>query len=774
MSSVVVVESPAKAKTIEKYLGAGYKVLASYGHVRGFPKRDGSVDPDNDFALTYIVLDDRKKRLDAIQKALKKADSLILASDLDREGEAIAWHVYDELKKRGAMEGKQVSRITFNEITRRAIKQALENAGNLNTHLVEAQQARSALDYLVGFTLSPLLWRKIRSGLSAGRVQSVGLRLICEREDEIKAFNSREYWTIEAQCNNANGAFLASLYALDGKKLAKFDLNNQSLAQQAANRVQQSSFTVSDVQKTQKKQTPPPPFITSTLQMEASRKLGFTARKTMQVAQKLYEGVETANGEREGLITYMRTDSVSLASEAIDNIRSYISEKYSAPSLPTRARIFKSKSKNAQEAHEAIRPTNVMRTAASLRGTLDNNASRLYELIWKRAVASQMALAILDQMRADISSNDNQVILRATGSAIAFAGFRALYNESSDDDSTNKPEAGMLPALIIGDVIDVQAVKPLQHFTEPKPRYTEATLVKSMEGHGIGRPSTYASILSVLRDRKYVEMDKKRFVPTDTGEIVNRFLVSYFENIINVDFTSGIEDKLDAIARGESEWKPVLRDFWQPFKLQVDDTQANVTRAQATHESTDEKCPECEKELVIKLGRYGRFMACIAYPDCRYSRPIKGDNDATEAPATRSSDEICTVCGEKMVIKTGRYGDFLTCSQYPKCKHHRPLEKPKETGVDCPKCGKGVFIEKKSRRGKIFYSCSCYPKCKNALWDKPLPQACPSCKSSFVTEKNTKRRGRELICVQEECEWRVQADDNIASAINIHEEVEAH
>jgi len=749
MSAVVVVESPAKAKTIEKYLGKGYKVLASYGHVRAFPKKDGSVDPDNDFAIKYQIIDDKKKRLDAIDKALKRADTLILASDLDREGEAIAWHVAEVLRERGSLKDKQVQRITFNEITKKAITTAVQNPTEVDMKMVDAQQARSALDYLVGFTLSPLLWRKIRSGLSAGRVQSVALRLICEREALIRAFNPKEFWTIDNECSINNEGFQAQLQAVDGKALTKFSITDGVSAKVMARRVGKASFAVSDIQKKQAKQQPQPPFITTTLQMDASRKLGFTARKTMQVAQKLYEGIEV-DGELVGLITYMRTDSVNLSGDAITEMRSHISSQYGAEYMPDKPRKFKTKSKNAQEAHEAIRPSSILRTPDAMKSQLDADALKLYSLIWKRALASQMAVAILDQVRADISSGD--LSLRATGSTLAFPGFRKLYIVGSDEPGKDDKDR-LLPALAIGDAITIKDANAKQHFTEPKPRFSEATLVKELEANGIGRPSTYANILNVLRVREYVEMDKKRFVPTDTGDWVNKFLVSSFGDIVDPAFTASVEDKLDAVARGDSGWKPVLREFWTPFKAAVD----IAASADRPSEATDEVCTECGKPMAIKLGRYGKFLACTGYPECKVAKPLPGREGEQSEP--EKTDQKCELCGEHMVIKAGRYGKFLGCSAYPDCKNIQPLEKPKDTEIPCPQCKKGTFLEKKSRRGKIFYSCSCYPKCKNALWNEPIDKACPQCKAPFVTRKETKRHGKELVCATEGCGWKESVEE---------------
>ncbi|MDQ6978700.1 MAG: type I DNA topoisomerase, partial [Mariprofundaceae bacterium] len=684
-----------------------------------------------------------------IENALKRADTLILASDLDREGEAIAWHVADELESRGCLKDKAIQRITFHEITRQAIQQAIANPSQINMPLVDAQQARSALDYLVGFTLSPLLWRKVRSGLSAGRVQSVALRLICEREAHIREFKPKEYWTIHTDCRADTGSFTAQLHAMDGKTLTKFALDGSVAAKAASKRVEKSTFTVASVQKKQTKQQPAAPFITSTLQMEASRKLGFTARKTMQLAQRLYEG-EEFDGERVGLISYMRTDSVSLSEESIGDMRDYIAEHFDAAYLPKQARHFKTKSKNAQEAHEAIRPTAISRTPERLKPVLEADAWRLYDLIWKRSLATQMAPALLDQVRADI--NGDALMLRASGSTMVFPGFRKLYIEGTDEPAKEDVQ-GLLPELKAGDAIAIDTVTPKQHFTEPKPRFSEATLVKDLESHGIGRPSTYASILNVLRERKYADMERKRFVPTEVGEIVNTFLTRYFNDVIDVNFTASVEDKLDAVARGDDDWKPLLREFWGPFKKQVDHTMENVSRSDVTHTETDEICDQCGKPMAIKLGRYGRFMACTGYPECKNAKPLNDGKEGEEQAEPEMSDQKCDKCGAGMVIKNGRYGKFLGCSAYPECRNIQPMEKPRDTGVSCPECNKGTFLEKKSRRGKVFYSCSCYPKCKNALWNPPVSRPCPACSAPFITQKTTKRRGTEWVCVNEACKW---------------------
>jgi len=741
---IVVVESPAKARTIERYLGKGYKVLASYGHVRDLPKKDGSVDPEHDFAMTYEEIPERKKQIDAIAKALAKADGLILATDPDREGEAIAWHLVQALQARGVLEGKTVERIVFHEITKRAIEEALKQPRSIDTKLVDAQQARRALDYLVGFQLSPVLWRKIRTGLSAGRVQSAALRLICEREEEIRNFRPREYWTVEARLRASKGEFSARLAMLEGQKLGKFSLANEDAAKQAAQAVRVAPLRVAAIEKKRRKQNPPPPFITSTLQMEAARKLGFSAQKTMRLAQQLYEGVPIG-GENVALITYMRTDSVALSAEAIEAIRAHIAERFGKDYLPARPRRFKTSTKNAQEAHEAIRPVDVRRTPEDVAQALDPDLARLYELIWRRAVASQMASAEIDQTAVTIENE--KAALRASGHTIAFDGFRRLYTESREEDK-DEEEQHTLPPLREGEPLELLAVEPKQHFTEPPPRYTEASLVRALEAEGIGRPSTYASIIDVLRRRGYVRMEKRRFVPTDVGEVVNRFLVQHFPDIVDLGFTAEMEETLDAIARGEKQWKPVLRAFWGPFSERVQHTLQHVRKSEATTEELNETCPECGQKLVVRLGRYGRFVACSGYPNCRYSRPLN------EREAPQPTDKTCQQCGAPMQLRQGRYGPFLSCSRYPECKYTEPLQQPEDTGVVCPACGKGTFLKKRSRRGRVFYSCSRYPECKNALWDEPVAQACPKCNAPIVVRKRTKRRGEELVCVAEGCNWR--------------------
>jgi DNA topoisomerase-1 len=751
--NLVIVESPAKSKTIKKYLGKDYEVLASYGHVRDLVPKEGAVDPGNDFSMKYQVIDKNDRHVQAIVKALKKSDALLLATDPDREGEAISWHLYELLKNRNLLKNKSVHRVVFNEITKKAIQEAVANPRELSMDLVNAQQARRALDYLVGFNLSPLLWKKIRRGLSAGRVQSPALRMIVEREEEIEAFIAREYWTIEADLNKSAQNFTSKLTHYKGEKLSQFDIDNGDLAHEAERTLLAAAggqLLVEKVQKKQRKRNPAAPFTTSTLQQEASRKLGFTAQRTMRTAQQLYEGIDTGSGAV-GLITYMRTDSVHLAAEAISELREFIATRFGEDQLPRQPREFKTKSKNAQEAHEAIRTTSILRTPDELKNHLTRDQHRLYELIWKRTVACQMIHATINTVAADLSCGEGN-LFRANGSTIANPGFMAVYMESVDDAKKGDEDEKMLPPLEAGERVPLRAIRPEQHFTEPPPRYSEASLVKALEEHGIGRPSTYASIISTLQDREYVSLEKKRFHPTDVGRVVNKFLTKYFTRYVDYGFTARLEDELDAVSRGEEEWIPLLRQFWQPFKEQIDHTQENVKRSDVTHEALDEACPECGSPLSIRLGRHGRFIGCTKYPDCSYTRDLNGDNREAEEPEIVEGRK-CPECGSDLVIKRGKYGKFIGCSGYPGCRHIEPLEKPVDTGVGCPKCDKGTLMRRKSRRGKIFYSCSTYPDCDYAIWNEPVAEPCPSCGWPVLTVKTTKRKGTEKVCPQKECSF---------------------
>ncbi|HDZ15750.1 MAG TPA: type I DNA topoisomerase, partial [Methylophaga aminisulfidivorans] len=630
---LVIVESPAKAKTIKKYLGKDVEVLASYGHVRDLLPKEGAVDTAKDFAMKYQVIDRNSKHVDAIVKAMKKADSLYLATDPDREGEAISWHLFELLKKRGALKDKDTHRVVFHEITKQAVNDAVANPRELSMDLVNAQQARRALDYLVGFTLSPLLWKKVRRGLSAGRVQSPALRMIVERELEIEAFEAKEYWSIEADAAIEDKAFQAKLTHYEGNKLSQFTVTN---AEQSAdvvatlNIAADGKLLVTNVEKKQRKRNPAAPFTTSTLQQEASRKIGFGAQRTMSVAQQLYEGVDTGEGAV-GLITYMRTDSVSLANEAVEEIRGYIAEKYGQKMVPSKPQEYKTKSKNAQEAHEAIRPTSVLRTPEEMKSYLSVDQLKLYTLIWQRTMASQMVHASLNTVAVDLGCGKGNTF-RANGSTVVNPGFMSVYLEGKDDSAKTDKDENLLPAMEVGEIVDLKAIRPEQHFTEPPPRFSEASLVRSLEEHDIGRPSTYASIISTLIQREYVELVTKRFHPTDVGRVVGKFLVQHFTKYVDYNFTAELEDELDAVARGEEEWVPLLRKFWGPFKEQVETKDKEVQRSDVTQELLDEDCPKCGKKLSSRLGRSGRFIGCTAYPECDYTRNIDGEETSNNEP----------------------------------------------------------------------------------------------------------------------------------------------
>jgi len=743
--NLVIVESPAKARTINKYLGKDFQVLASYGHVRDLVPKEGAVDPEHDFAMKYTVIDKNGRHVEAIAKALRKADALYLATDPDREGEAISWHLYELLKERGLLEDKPVQRVVFHEITKRAIQDAIEHPRHLSMDLVNAQQARRALDYLVGFNLSPLLWKKIRTGLSAGRVQSPALRMIVEREQEIEAFRSQEYWTIEADVAKDRQPFSAKLTRYRGQKLEQFSIGDAQQADATRTALEGAAagkLIVGAVEKKQRRRNPAAPFTTSTLQQEASRKLGFTAQRTMRVAQQLYEGIDIG-GETVGLITYMRTDSVNLAQEAIAELRGVIAQRYGKDKVPEKPHVYKTKSKNAQEAHEAIRPTAGARFPDDLKDHLSEEQFKLYDLVWKRAVACQMIHATIDTVAVDMYCGNNDNIFRATGSIVTSPGFMAVYQEGLDDAGSDGSDR-LLPPLKEGEAVALQAIRTEQHFTEPPPRYTEASLVRALEEHGIGRPSTYATIISTLQQRDYVTLEKRRFHPTDVGRVVNRFLTEHFEQYVDYTFTARLEDSLDAVSRGEQDWVPLMQRFWDPFKTRVHDKEKSVTRAEATQERLDEACPKCGKPLMIRLGRRGRFIGCSGYPDCDFTRNL-GEEKEAEASETVEGRQ-CPDCGGDLVIRQGRYGKFLGCANYPKCRHIEPLEQPKDTGVECPECHKGKLMQRKSRYGKVFFSCSTYPDCKYAVWNPPLAQPCAKCKWPITTLKTTKRRGTELVC----------------------------
>lgn len=747
-ANLLIVESPAKAKTIKKYLGKDFDVLASYGHVRDLIPKEGAVDPDHNFAMKYEIVEKNEKHIQTIVNALKKAKALYLATDPDREGEAISWHVAELMKEKHVLESKPVLRVVFHEITKSAIKEAITKPREIAMDLVHAQQARRALDFLVGFNLSPLLWKKIRPGLSAGRVQSPALRLIVEREEEIEKFNAQEYWTIEAELAKEQH-FTARLVEYHGEKLTQFSVTDEKEAHKIEKSLQKAArgkLIVLKIDKKQRKRNPAPPFITSTLQQEAARKLGFTTYRTMRIAQQLYEGIELGHEGSVGLITYMRTDSVHLAEEAVKEIRDLIEARYGEENLPEDKRVFHTKAKNAQEAHEAIRPTSITHLPEDIKSHLSDEQFKLYDLIWKRTIACQMIHATIDTVAIDLSAGEGNRF-RANGSTIANPGFIMVYQEGIDDVKKDDGDEKLLPHLEVGEEIELVKILPLQHFTEPPPRYTEASLVKALEEFGIGRPSTYANIIYTIKNREYVVLDQKRFKPTDVGRIVKQFLTQYFTQYVDYDFTAGMEDELDAISRGEKDWVPMLDDFWLPFKERVDVIEETVQRKDVTQEVIDEACPKCGKPLTKRLGKRGRFIGCSGYPDCDYTRGLE---DTSAEPQIVEGRE-CPDCHSQLVIKVGRYGKFIGCSQYPNCKHMEPIEKPADTGFDCPICHQGHLLKRKSRYGKYFYSCSTYPSCKYAVWNEPIAGPCPKCHWEILTLKTTKRRGTEKACPQKEC-----------------------
>jgi len=746
--TLVVVESPTKAKTIERYLGPEYAVRASYGHIRDLPKSDLGVDIDDGFGVTYEVPEDSKKHVAALKKALKGSDELVLATDYDREGEAIAYHVAELL----GVDPDQAKRVTFTEITRDAILEAFRHPRAVDRKLVDAQEARRVLDRLVGYKISPILWRRVRPGLSAGRVQSVAVRLIVEREREIRAFQPVEYWSVDVRLEpegDEGQAFLARLVAVpDGKVAASPDrpgvlLSTEGDASIHADRLREASYRVLRVERKERKRSPSPPFTTSTLQQEAARKLGFGARKTMSIAQRLYEGVDLPGEGTVGLITYMRTDSVNLAETAIREIAEVVRTEFGKDYGLERPRRYKTRSRNAQEAHEAIRPTSALRTPARVAAALDRDQLRLYTLIWQRTVATQMAEARFDQVRVDIEATAGGVVygLRATGQTLLFDGFIRAYTEGRDEGPDEDAES-RLPDLRPEDPLRMLDVLPEQHFTQPPPRFTEASLVKTLEELGIGRPSTYASIISTIQDRGYVRLEDKRFYPEDVGEVVTDKLVEHFADIVDVNFTARMEEELDEIAEGQTGRVRVLKDFWVPFREDLERAEEKFERYV---EDLDEECPRCIEEgrrppgrLQIRLGRYGRFIGCSRFADedggCRYIRNLNGE----ERPEPETLDESCPECGRPLQRKVGRYGPFVGCSGYPECRYIKK-DPPKRMGVTCPRCGQGEIVEKRTRFG-AFYGCDRYPECDMAASHPPVrDHPCPECGSVLLERPKTYR-----------------------------------
>ncbi len=738
MKTLVIVESPTKAKTISKFLGKNYKVLSSFGHVRDLPKSKLGVDIEHGFEPQYIVSKDKAAVVKELKDAAKKADHVLFATDEDREGEAISFHLAHILD----IKPEKADRITFHEITKAAIEHAIENPRHLDLKLVDAQQARRVLDRLVGYNLSPFLWRKIARGLSAGRVQSVAVRLVVEREREIQNFKPEEYWSIEGvfACNKET--FEAKLNAIKNKKIDKLDLKNKEQVDGILKDLEGTTYTIKDIDQKKTKRTPPPPFTTSTLQQEANNTLGFSAKQTMRLAQQLYEGVEIGSEGQVGLITYMRTDAVNLSDKFLGEAQAVIGESFGKKYQLVEPRKFKNKNKNAQEAHEAIRPTEALRTPETVEPFLEKNQAKLYGLIWRRAVATQMADAELNSVAIDVESKNNYVF-HATGQTITFDGFLKLYPE--------KTKENLLPTVNVGDTATAEEIKPEQHFTEPPARYSDATLVKALEEFGIGRPSTYAPTIATIEDRGYVERnEQKKLQPKDIAYLVNDLLVEHFPQIVDFQFTAQMEENLDEIAEGTKEWQPIISVFYHPFKENLDAKDAEIDKKKLTEETTDEVCEKCGKPMIIKRGRFGKFLACTGYPDCKNTKPLANDGE-TPAPA-ETTNEICEKCGKPMQIKHGRFGKFLGCTGYPDCKHLKSIEI--KTNLKCPKCKEGDIIQKKSKRGKLFFACNKYPACEFALWEKPTGEMCPDSGDPLVYAAKG-----VIKCSSKECKYKKEASD---------------
>ncbi len=838
-SSLVIVESPAKAKTINKFLGRDFTVKASMGHVRDLPKRELGVD-EEDFTPTYAVLKEKQKTITELKKAAKEAKEIYLASDPDREGEAICWHLREVLAK-----GTKATfhRVMFNEITKRAVVEAFAHPRQIDQHKVDAQQARRILDRLVGYKISPLLWDKVRRGLSAGRVQSVALRIICDREREIRAFVAREYWSLTSRLDAGQPpVFSAKLVARDGKKVELVakdevaevlerlgwrirEVRPAEDGQPGAVTVEVERgpgesvpFRVVKVTSKEKKKSPAPPFTTSKLQQDAARQLGFAVSRTMRVAQRLYEGAEIGDAGTVGLITYMRTDSTRVSDDALSAVRSFIGQTYGEKALPEKPRFFRA-AKQAQEAHEAIRPTSMEYTPAVVEAFLGRDELRLYTLIWNRFVASQMEVAVFDTTSADIEAGP--YTFRATGSVMKSPGWLAVYQEGRDESTperTEEPESDddedrRLPQLVEGQELDLQALLPKQHFTQPPPRFSEAALVKELEENGIGRPSTYVTILTTIQNRDYVQKEEKRFSPSELGLLVNDLIVASFGDIVEVGYTARMEEELDQIEEGKLDWVDALREFKTKFEKDLARAREEMRDVKREAIPTDQVCDKCGKPMVLKWGRFGQFIACSGYPECKNTREVggvEGDDDRSSVPAKRAkviaepnpietAADPCEKCGKPMVLRRGRFGQFLACSGYPECKTTRKITvsldgkaeakgdvlldeecpqcgsrlalkqgrfgeftacsnypkcrfvKMKDTGVTCPQCGKGKIVERRSRRGKVFFGCAAYPDCDFVLWRRPVDQACPDCGQTYLVERVTKRHGRQWICDAEGC-----------------------
>jgi DNA topoisomerase I len=736
--ALVIVESPTKAKTIGKYLGRGYDVKATIGHLRDLPTRELGVDVENGFEPKYVTIKGKTKTLAELKKAAKTASTIYLATDPDREGEAIAWHVADQIVPGSRV---PVHRVMFEEITRDAVVAAMKEPRVIDEKKVEAQQARRILDRLVGYKASPILWRTIKTGLSAGRVQTVALRLIVEREREIRAFKPQEYWSIEALCASGGQTFEASLAKIDGHKPV---LGSEAEARAVVDAVRSLPFVVSKVEKRRRNKRPGAPFTTSTVQQEAAKKLGFSSRRTMRAAQDLYEGIELGNEGAVGLITYMRTDSVRVAETAVASARELIQRQYGKPYLPDTPNVYNDrKSARVQGAHEAIRPTDVRRRPEEVQKYLEPDQFRLYQLIWQRFMASQMTPAQFDMTVVEFDLG--KYLFRATGSVMVFDGYHVLYTEGREKEEGRQVEdLPPIPPLTQGDTVEVREITPSQHFTEPPPRFSEASLVKELERLGIGRPSTYSAIISTLSAREYVKVDQRRFFPTELGETVEKIMIGKFPEIFNVEFTSGMETELDRVEEGELGWQRVLQDFYDPFNkaLGAVDMNALVTDAYglSSEDIAKERCPKCGSQVELRTGRFGPYLACVHYKDtCDYVKSLK----KAKTP-DRPTDEKCHLCGSPMVIKTGRFGEFLACTTYPACKGTRAIP----MGIKCPKCDVGDLAERRTKRGKSFWGCVRYPACDFSTWNKPVPDTCPECGFVGMERKVSKAEGETRTCLK--------------------------
>jgi DNA topoisomerase-1 len=743
---LIIVESPAKARTITKFLGKDFVVKASVGHIKDLPKTKLGVDIENGFEPHYIAIRGKGKIINELKKASRKAKEIYLAPDPDREGEAIAWHIAEVL----ADKGKQIYRVLIHEITPGAVADALKNHRGLQESLYRAQQARRILDRLVGYKISPLLWQKVKRGLSAGRVQSVALRLICDREREIQAFVPQEYWSITAQLQHPQKPppFEAKLTHIKDKKVR---ISDEKEANKITTGLRKKQFVVEDIAQKEKKRNPSPPFITSTLQQEASRKLRFSAKKTMRIAQQLYEGIDLGKMGQVGLITYMRTDSVRLSQDAVKEMRKLIRKQFGEEYVPDKPHFYKSRS-SAQEAHEAIRPTSLDMPLEKIKGFLSADQQSLYKLIWDRFIACQMRPAIFDQTTIKIKADDRHFV--ATGSVMKFPGFTAVYVEGKDTQEGNE-EGGVLPALSTGDVLELLDLLPKQHFTQPPPRFTESTLVRELEEKGIGRPSTYAAILSTIQDKRYGELIERKFQPTDLGFLIADLLTENFPTIMDVGFTAHMEENLDKIEDEKVPWKQVLEEFYHPFEENLIKAEENMRDVKGEREPTDIRCEQCGNMMEIRWGRFGKFLSCSAYPACKNAKMYSTDGEGkimVEEPPT--VEEKCPQCDSPMVVKEGRFGKFLACTRYPDCKGTRSIS----TGVPCPQegCG-GSLVQRRTRKGRMFYGCSNYPDCTFALWEKPISRTCPQCGATFLAEKRTKA-GVKYVCKQEGCDYQETAE----------------